>query len=565
MKALKCNQIFIIFSFFISVPALSNNSLNITQSCANQRPQEPLNSDLDRQVDKAVKLPEEGDNKQISTINFHQLNVFDTSIPEENNPLFRFANRAHITTKPEVLRSILLFQEGDTYSQKKLVESERLLRNQSFLYDARVFAEEHCDGSITVNVVTRDLWTLLPELSFSRSGGENSSRIGFRETNLFGWGKRLSLTQTNDKDRSGYLFVYDDPQIYSTRYRGRVEYADNSDGKRHYIGIQYPFYSTDAPYSYGISDFHNQRTESLYEAGEVVSEYEHTSQVSDVYFGIATPLQKNWTQRLSVGFRNQDDIFEATPASRLPLAQNRALTYPYLRAHWFEDDFIKVRNFDSIYRTEDLNLGWNINALVGYSDNQLSNDESHFVYQLSIEKAHFTSDRSLWRTALALNGQWNSEQNTARNMISQASFEYYLNTSLYQSWYAKIQLRFAKNLTEDVQLTLGGETGLRGYPIKYQHGSKSVLVNLEKRYYWEYDLLQLFKVGGAIFFDIGRVRGNSLVASDPNYLKNIGMGLRLAPSRANAGLVLHLDVAAPINSPDNIDGVQWLFTVKNRF
>ncbi len=116
-----------------------------------------------------------------------------------------------------------------------------------------------------------------------------------------------------------------------------------------------------------------------------------------------------------------------------------------------------------------------------------------------------------------------------------------------------------------MQLTLGGETGLRGFPINYQHGSKSVLVNLEKRYYWEYDLLQLFKVGAAIFFDIGRVRGHSLVNSDPNYLKNIGMGLRLAPSRANAGLVLHLDVAAPINGPENIDGIQWLFTVKNRF
>ncbi|MBD1580721.1 hypothetical protein [Pseudoalteromonas sp. S16_S37] len=565
MKALKCNLILIIFSFLLSPLVLSSEFGNIIHSCANQRPLEALNSDLNRQLDKAIKLPEEGSNKRIKTISFHQLNVFDTSIPEENNALFRFANRAHITTKPEVLRSILLFQEGDGYSQKKLIESERLLRSQNFLYDARVFAEEDCDGNIEVSVVTRDLWTLLPELSFSRSGGENSSRIGFRESNLFGWGKRLSLTQTNDKDRSGYLFIYDDPHILSTRYRGRIEYADNSDGKRHYLGIQYPFYSTDAPYSYGISDFHNQRTESLYQAGEVVSEYDHTSKVSDIYLGAATALQNSWTQRLSLGVRNQEDTFIATAATKLPLAKNRRLSYPYLQAHWFEDNFIKVRNFDSIYRTEDLNLGWNINALIGYSDDQLSNDESHFIYQLSLQKAHYTSDRSLWRTELALNGQWNSEQNTARNMLSQATFEYYLNTSLYQSWYAKVQLRFAKNLTEDVQLTLGGETGLRGYPIKYQHGSKSVLVNLEKRYYWEYDLLQLFKVGGAIFFDIGRVRGNSLVNSDPNYLKNIGMGLRLAPSRANAGLVLHLDVATPINAPDNIDGVQWLFTVKNRF
>ncbi|OHU97788.1 hypothetical protein BIW53_01375 [Pseudoalteromonas byunsanensis] len=552
-------------SALISTSSVANSFESITKSCTNQRAEEPLNSNLQRQLDRDPKLPPEGKTKRIETVSFHQLNVFDTSLPEENNALFRFANRAHITTKPEVLRSILLFKEGELYSQKRLIESERLLRNQNFLYDARVFAEEDCHGNIHVNVVTRDLWTLLPELSFSRSGGENSSRIGFRETNLLGWGKRLSLTHTSDKDRSGYLFVYDDPNILSSRYRGRIEYADNDDGKRHYIGVDYPFFSTETPYSYGISDYENRRVESLYEAGEVVSEFEHFTQISDMYFGAATALTSDWTQRLSVGFRHQEDVFKESSTTRLPIANDRTLSYPYVKGHWFEDNYIKVRNFDSIYRTEDLNLGWNINATLGYSDSQLSNDDSHWVYQLSAQKAHFTSDRSLWRVALSLYGQWNSEQNTARNMISEANFEYYLNTSLYQSWYAKVQLRFAKNLTEDMQLTLGGETGLRGFPINYQHGSKSVLVNLEKRYYWEYDLLQLFKVGGALFFDIGRVRGHSLVNSDPNYLKNIGMGLRLAPSRANAGLVLHLDVAAPINGPENIDGIQWLFTVKNRF
>ena len=126
-------------------------------------------------------------------------------------------------------------------------------------------------------------------------------------------------------------------------------------------------------------------------------------------------------------------------------------------------------------------------------------------------------------------------------------------------------MKYAKNLTADKQLVLGGETGLRGYPLNYQQGSRSALVNLEKRYYWEYDLLQLFKVGGALFFDAGKVTGKAQVNVDNSLLKNIGMGLRLAPSRANAGIVLHLDIAAPINKEDNIDSVQWLFTVKNRF
>ncbi|MFP5303580.1 hypothetical protein R2R70_20590, partial [Cobetia sp. SIMBA_158] len=88
----------------------------------------------------------------------------------------------------------------------------------------------------------------------------------------------------------------------------------------------------------------------------------------------------------------------------------------------------------------------------------------------------------------------------------------------------------------------------RGYPMDYQHGDRSFLVSLEKRYYWEYDLLQLFKVGGAGFIDIGRAWFNDQTNGENNHvLKNVGVGLRLAPSRANAGTMIHLDIAAPID------------------
>lgn len=78
------------------------------------------------------------------------------------------------------------------------------------------------------------------------------------------------------------------------------------------------------------------------------------------------------------------------------------------------------------------------------------------------------------------------------------------NTNVSHSWYAKLKVQYSKNLTLDNQLTLGGDTGLRGYPIHYQSGEQSFLFNLEKRYYWEYNFLQLFSVGAAAFFDIGR-------------------------------------------------------------
>ena len=275
--------------------------------CQNQRTLKSQDNNLRRQLDADNPLPDAANNRKIVSIELEQLNVFNTELEEENNFLFRFANRAHMTTEPEVIHSVLLFEEGDVYNPRKLLESERLLRKQGYLYDARINAKLDCDGNVHVKVITRDLWTLLPEISFSRSGGENESSIGFRESNFLGWGKRVSFSRTRDADRTGYLFVYDDPHIFSSRYQGRLEYSDNDDGKRHYLDVSYPFFSIDTPYSYGVTSYSDQRRESLYYRGDVVSEFEQKTLLNRAYFGHSSQLGNSWTQRIKLGIENREE------------------------------------------------------------------------------------------------------------------------------------------------------------------------------------------------------------------------------------------------------------------
>lgn len=551
-------------SFFIPAalaqPLLANDS-----DCPTPTKQKINNKSLRRQLndDTLVNVKE---NAIIANIEFEQLNIFNTAIEKENNALFRFANHAHIPTQPNVIHTILLFSKGDKYNPKKLAESERLLRTQKYLYDAQISATKNCDGNVNVRVVTRDLWTLLPEISFSRSGGTNKSSLGFRESNLFGLGKRLSLSRTNDNNRRGYLFVYDDPNILSSRYEGRVEYADNSDGTRHLFELTYPFYAIDTPFSYGLLSDSEQREEALYQHGKEISRFEQTTNINNFFIGHSRLLSNNWTQRVTLGYRDEQHRFDETDATLLPLAKNRNLSYFYLNGYWFEDDFIKVRNFDSIHRTEDLNLGWNIKTQLGYSSESLGNDDPRAVYSFDLNKAHFVGDNRLWRFSANINGYWNEEQKKLENFVATSQVQYYLNTSIDKSWYIKARIQHAKNLTDDKQLTLGGETGLRGYPMHYQHGDRSFLISIEKRYYWEYNLLQLYRVGGAVFMDTGKAWFNTKNGDENNQvLKNIGIGLRLAPSRANAGTIIHLDIAAPLNSHEEVDSVQWLLSVKEAF
>ena len=100
-------------------------------------------------------------------------------------------------------------------------------------------------------------------------------------------------------------------------------------------------------------------------------------------------------------------------------------------------------------------------------------------------------------------------------------------------------------------MTLGGSTGLRGFDSHYLNGDGSVRFTIEERFFSNYHVLQLFRVGFASFFDVGKIYGDSEYGAGRTF-KNIGLGMRLAPSKSDKGRIIHIDVAYPIGS--NIAG-----------
>ena len=56
------------------------------------------------------------------------------------------------------------------------------------------------------------------------------------------------------------------------------------------------------------------------------------------------------------------------------------------------------------------------------------------------------------------------------------------------------------------QLLLGGDNGLRGYPLRYQSGDRRALFTIEERAYTDWYPFRLVRVGGAVFYDPRRRR-----------------------------------------------------------
>jgi hemolysin activation/secretion protein len=123
-----------------------------------------------------------------------------------------------------------------------------------------------------------------------------------------------------------------------------------------------------------------------------------------------------------------------------------------------------------------------------------------------------------------------------------------------------------KNLDLDQPLQLGGDNGLRGYPLRYQSGTSRWLFTAEQRLFSNWYPFRLFNVGGALFYDMGEVRGQDpLGAPSQGLLRDIGFGLRFGNGRSGLGNVIHVDVAFPLDGDSSIKNVQFLVETKRSF
>jgi hemolysin activation/secretion protein len=135
-----------------------------------------------------------------------------------------------------------------------------------------------------------------------------------------------------------------------------------------------------------------------------------------------------------------------------------------------------------------------------------------------------------------------------------------------QLFYVSLSGSAGKNLDIDNPLYLGGDTGLRGYPLRYQNGESRALLTIEQRLFTDWYPFRLAHVGAAVFFDAGRTWGDSPVgATNLGLLKDVGFGLRLGNTRSGNGRVLHIDIAFPLDGEDDIDSVQILIDAKGSF
>jgi len=492
--------------------------------------------------------------------------VFDTDIDGEDGWLYRTANKLHINTKPSVIRGQLLFKPGDPYRQQVIDETERILRAKGYLYDAKIVPVAWDGHLVDLEVRTRDVWTLNPSVSFNRKGGENAVGVAIQEDNLLGTGQEIGIDWDQDVDRTTLAFSYYDPHFRHSFDQLGLTYADSDDGDAKIFFYKRPFYALDTRRAGGVYLNSNRRNDARYELGKNVSEFEHREEYYELDRGWSDGLEGRLVRRWTVGATFDRDRFAPDPQEPLvgPLPEDRELVYPWVGYELVENRFQERVNQDQIRRTEDVLVGLRATARLGYAAEALGSDRDALIAGAAVQNGADLDDKQSVFGSLAASGRIEGGQLV--NGVLAGEGRYYRSVSRRSRFYAAVSGAVTEQLDTELQLLLGGDNGLRGYPLRYQAGTARALLTLEQRFYTNWYPFRLFHVGAATFFDMGRTWGTDVTGlTSSGLLKDVGVGLRLGSSRSSFGNVLHIDLAFPLDGGDDIDSVQLLVQTKGSF
>jgi hypothetical protein len=301
--------------------------------------------------------------------------------------------------------------------------------------------------------------------------------------------------------------------------------------------------------------------------GEEIDEFRHEIEGISLQGGWSRGSIDGRTQRWLFGLASEEDTFLPTPEmpQTLLLPENRKFVYPWVGWQLIQDDYREMSELNDMGRTEDIALGLNLYVSLGFAEERFGSDRDALLFRSTVQSGWEPGGpgRLLLFTA---GGSTRREDDGLVNSIAYAGARYYRRNFQKHLFSVALSTLVSDELDADTQVLLGGDNGLRGYPLRYQAGTRRAILTVEERFYTDFYPWRLFRVGYAAFMDVGRVDGQDPRASPSlGTLSDVGFGLRLSSPRSSGRSIVHIDLAFPLNGDPSIDKVQLLIETKGSF
>lgn len=503
----------------------------------------------------------------IGSIQFDRRDIFE--LDKAHSVWFhRFANDYHVVSTEATIREDLLFIEGQPYQAAVIAETERLLRSRRYLRHAEIEVSRYCpdDRSLQLTVRTFDNWSLLPRLSLGHSGGETKSNLGIAEDNLWGSGNQAQIEYFNDSERDGYRLQFHSPNISASHWQTTLQYADTSDGESYRFNLVRPFYRLSSERAYNADFFSEIKDISEYARGDVFNEYRSNQKYAELSTGWNLWPAHHRVQHLTVGITKNSHRFTTNNDSTIAPPNDHDTSQLWLAWDLLDSDFQELRNFFLWNRVEDINFGWQAQLRLGRVMPSLGADDHGWHWQANLQKNYSLSKQS-WLVGRLSFDQLKLQSEQERQLF-QTDIQYIRHVSEQHVLLTQLKWTVGKNLYRDQRIDIGGDAGMRAFPLYYQTGDKALVTSAEYRYITHWHVYQLLDVAIAGFVDVGRAWDNPERPAGPDdgkTLSGYGVGLRLLPSHSSRGSIISIDLARPVSDNPDLQGWRWQLIAKRPF
>ncbi len=455
---------------------------------------------------------------------------------------YRLVDALHIVTREEFIRSLLLFQVGDRLDPARLAESELILRGTGFLNPVHISARP-VSGGAEVVVETHDQWTTGIGIDFGVSGNRRHSGGSVSEDNLFGLGTSILLDVRSDPERTSTTFRYRDFTFLNSRWQLGLEHTKSSDGSTDTFQLEYPFFAILTPRAGGVEWQRQGLQDYLWSGGQRNVAGQANTRSFKVWGGLRLPGDGILTNRLTFGVFGEQALFHdwrRLDGAPYPKPQDRDLLGFELGWDHQTLNWRVVQGFRAWLRQEDLPLGPNWQVTTGLSLPAFGGDRDRLRYHGALTMGQLNGQTYYWLIA-DLSGRL--EQGGIANGVAHLEAGGALTGTA--GWRARAVADLGTNLDGEQQLTLGADTGLRGWDPKTFDGTSRVVTNLEWRRRITGELLHVVALGLTVFADAGKTWGARVGPPTDGWRGDAGAGLLVEITRASLVRILRLEVAYP--------------------
>lgn len=485
-----------------------------------------------------------------------------------DNLVYRKANELKISTQKAAVRKELYFSEGESFEYNNLQETLRNLRSIRFLRDPHVYY--WVDGkSVDVLVSVQDVWTFLPQFSYSSGDGRDRRSIGLTESNLLGWGKRAEILYDEEDGRRGLQAVYDSRRVLGTPADFLVGYFDRNDGEEYLLSIDRPLRTFVDKNSWQIDFARANVIGRLFEGGDESYIYRTKRENLGARYTMSEGNPEDHLYRYTFGYQYQKDLFDQAGASDYDdlalnpnevsndpalLADDRRFSGPTVGFQSIDSDFISRDYVDRFARVQDYNLGDTYSLNLFLSPNALGSEDDAMLISANYSRGWRLSDLGFLRTELGYSSRATEdgmENSLYRLEIHAYEFfgrQRWLGMDLGTHTFASaFNLQYGEDLDNDRQLLLGAENGLRGYKSRTFPGDKRFTFNVEDRMHLIENIYDLISIGSAVFLDMGGATYGTIEdLFSKDLYANVGTGLRIGFPKSSGERILRIEVALPL-------------------